>query len=365
MKIAHIVRQFHPAVGGLEEFVLNLANAQRERSMTVEVITLNRNFQTDAILPSSDRVDDISVYRVPYLGSKRYPIAPGILKHLSDCDVIHIHAIDFFCDYIALLKQLKMIDAPVVVSTHGGIFHTNRNLALKKLFFRHVSRHTLNVLDEVACCSVADLATFEAIRTDLHLIENGVRPQKFGPARAGGGNAMIYLGRLSQNKNLEQLMRWVAALNCSGHTIDLHIVGQSRTGDSAALRTEHARLPGREHIHLDFDLDNAAICKVIERCRYVVSASSHEGFGLAVPELMSYGLVPILNDIPPFRHFIAESACGALFEYNKESFNLAVKSLEQSDDRQGAMERAAQFAQRYNWPSVEQKFRELYDALLH
>jgi alpha-1,3-mannosyltransferase len=364
MKIAHLVRQFHPAIGGLEEFVMNLASAQRKQALSVEVVTLNRNFQTNDVLPPSDRINDISVRRVPYLGSRRYPIAPGVVKHLAGCDLIHIHAIDFFCDYIALLKKLKIIEVPVVVSTHGGIFHTNNNLGLKKLFFRHVSRHTLNVLDEVACCSISDLTTFEAIRADLHLIENGVRMHKFGDGRAGGGNAMIYLGRLSQNKNLGQLMQWVSALHGTGFAIDLHIVGQSHTGDTVALRNLHTLLPGRDRIHLDLDLDNAAICNVIERCRYVVSASAHEGFGMAIPELMSYGLVPILSDIPPFRHFIGESGCGALFENNKDSFIQAVKSLELSADRQSPVERAARFAHRYHWPLVEQKFRALYNALL-
>ena len=71
MRILHVVRQFHPAVGGLENMVLSLARAQRDAGLDVEVLTLNRRFQDmGTILPAEDRVDDIPVRRIPFFGPR-------------------------------------------------------------------------------------------------------------------------------------------------------------------------------------------------------------------------------------------------------------------------------------------------------
>ena len=45
MKVVHVVRQFHPSIGGMEEVVLNIARRHLQASDDrVEVVTLNRLF---------------------------------------------------------------------------------------------------------------------------------------------------------------------------------------------------------------------------------------------------------------------------------------------------------------------------------
>ena len=45
MKVVHVVRQFHPSVGGMEEVVLNIARRHLAASDDqVEVVTLDRIF---------------------------------------------------------------------------------------------------------------------------------------------------------------------------------------------------------------------------------------------------------------------------------------------------------------------------------
>jgi alpha-1,3-mannosyltransferase len=80
MRIVHIVRQFHPAIGGLEGVVEALATAQVRKGHTVRVVTLDRIFNTPKAerLPRLERLNGIEIVRVPYFGSQRYPIAlPG------------------------------------------------------------------------------------------------------------------------------------------------------------------------------------------------------------------------------------------------------------------------------------------------
>lgn len=47
MKIIHVVRQFSPSVGGLEDSVLSVAFEQRAMGIDAQVITLNTVFNRE------------------------------------------------------------------------------------------------------------------------------------------------------------------------------------------------------------------------------------------------------------------------------------------------------------------------------
>jgi len=84
MLIVHVVRQFVPSVGGLEDVVRELSARQVEHGFAVRVVTLDRIFlakegASGARLPSYESVNGVEVVRIPYWGSRRYPIAPRVL----------------------------------------------------------------------------------------------------------------------------------------------------------------------------------------------------------------------------------------------------------------------------------------------
>lgn len=84
MKIVHIMRQYYPTVGGIQNVVSNLAQNFIKNGHEVDVIALNRLFDSKKThLPASAVVDKVQIYRVPYWGNKRYPIAPTILEFLK------------------------------------------------------------------------------------------------------------------------------------------------------------------------------------------------------------------------------------------------------------------------------------------
>ena len=88
MKIVHVVRQFYPAVGGLENVVRELAAAQVAAGHHVRVVTLNCIFEASAraALPERDVIDGAQVVRVSFFGSRRYPFAPSAIRFVNDAD---------------------------------------------------------------------------------------------------------------------------------------------------------------------------------------------------------------------------------------------------------------------------------------
>lgn len=361
MKIAHVVRQYAPSVGGLEEYVDNLARAQIASGHDVRVVTINSCFQTRDRLPAHETIDGIEVRRVGWFGSMRYPIAPAILFHLRDVDIVHVHALDFFVDYLSLLKALRVFRKRLIFSTHGGIFHTPHQAALKGIWFNFITRINLHAFDEVICCSDNDIRLFSRIRGSLQLVENGVMLHKFGAVeRRVDARDFIYLGRFHENKNLFDLIAWFAHFAEKNPNQKLHIVGRSDTGDVAKLRQCVADHCAQAVVHIAPDLSVEAIRAILARCRYVVSASAYEGFGIAVLELMSYGLQPLLSDIPSFRTFVERSGYGELFELNQAAFCAAAERLLAANAGAETARSLEKYAGDYSWPQVWEKICEVY-----
>ncbi|HEX7762752.1 MAG TPA: glycosyltransferase family 1 protein, partial [Cellvibrio sp.] len=81
INVTHVVRQYLPSIGGMEEVVRNIARHQvRQGHKATRIITLDRLFRnTDEQLPARDTLDGVEVIRLPYRGSTRYPLCPSVL----------------------------------------------------------------------------------------------------------------------------------------------------------------------------------------------------------------------------------------------------------------------------------------------
>ncbi|MDB5555706.1 MAG: aceC, partial [Rhizobium sp.] len=294
--IVHVVRQFLPNRGGLEDVVFNLCMQSIGHGFRVRVVTLNSLF-SDPALPLADReiIDGVEVIRIPWLGSSRYPVAPSVLSHIGDADIVHVHAIDFFYDFLALTRLIHR--KPMIVTTHGGFFHTRKFGAIKNVWFQTLTRFSASQYVDVVGCSRSDQDTFMKIAPSrTRLIENGTDTSKFANASSPSPRKRIVtLGRFSVNKRLERLIATMAALCATDPDWHLDILGvpsDLTVSDLEMIIADHG-LSG--NVFVRAGLDNAGIRAAISKSSFFASASEYEGFGLVAIEAMSAGLVPVLE----------------------------------------------------------------------
>lgn len=295
-RIIHVVRQFLPNRGGLEDVVANLCRAQLALGLKPSVVTLDRLFsRPELVLPASEIIDGIPVTRIPFRGSTRYPLAPEVFKHLRDADLVHVHAIDFFFDALALGWLLHR--KPLVATTHGGFFHTTDFAGLKKLWFNGPTRLSAQVYRGIAGCSTNDARMFERLAPGkVRLIENGVDLDKFaGASSPDPHRRLVSIGRFSKNKRPDRLIAMMAALARREPSWQLDMLGVASDWTEEALRAAIAGADMEQNVTLHLGLDDAAARAVMSRASLFVSASEFEGFGLALVEAMSAGLVPIVQ----------------------------------------------------------------------
>jgi alpha-1,3-mannosyltransferase len=368
MRVLHVVRQFHPSVGGLESVVLSLSKQQRRCGIDAEVLTLNRLFRRpDTLLPAEDYVEGIPVRRIEYSGSNRYPIAPRVLGYLKGYDLIHVHGVDFFADYLAATSGLHK--RPMVISTHGGFFHTDFALGLKRVYFQTVTRMSLRKYQRVFACSANDARTFQPVAgSRVKLIDNGVNTEKFLDASPTTFSpSLVYFGRFASHKGLHRLLDVFRAILQIFPDARLTFIGSDWDGTLASVqkRANDPAFDGK--ITIATDLDDASTRARLQKCSFFISASEYEGFGLTVVEALSAGLVPIVSAIPTFKQIIDQAGVGLVADFGNiedAARKIADFLLQSATPHATLRARAMSASQPYNWETVEREFRAEYESIL-
>jgi alpha-1,3-mannosyltransferase len=375
MNVVHVVRQYLPSVGGLEEVVRNLAQQQSQSGRyTPRVLTLNRVFRTGgALLPASETLEGVAVKRLGYAGSERYPLCPQVAGALRGADLVHVHGIEFFFDYLALLHPLMR--TPLVASTHGGFFHSGFASGLKKIYFKSVTRLSALAYQKVIATSENDGALFSPVvpAERLQVIENGVDMHKFARACAPDLRpVMIYFGRWSVNKGLLECIDVLAALCQQQPEVPwrLMIAGREYDLDAQALQN-YAQAHGiADRISLHPNPGVAELRLLIGMASYFLCLSHHEGFGIAPIEAISAGLIPLLSPIPPFVRLFQTTGAGVLLDAAtpaQQAWQIILLHAQMADaqQREGATRGAAEAAlQAYSWQGVAARYAEQYDLAL-
>lgn len=367
MKILQLTRQFLPAVGGLESVVEGLSVALKRNGHTVQVATLRLLFSSGALAPSESIEAGLNVHRMRHWGPRRYPVAPAALSAIRGYDVVHIHAIDFFVDYLSLLRLLHRI--PLVVSTHGGFFHTQRARAFKQMYFQTVTRQSLGGVEAVVCVSQHDREVFSRIVPPqrIRVIENGANIDDLWSLKKRLRPGLVLgISRLAENKCVHKVLEAMALLKHRYPQLRLEWVGADFSSLRAGLerRVIELGLAGRAHFHGAASREQ--VYELLEQAHLFVSASSYEGFGLSTIEAMSAGTVVLVTAVGAHPNVIEDGVSGLLMDqqatglaaHMERVLSMPAEQLEQI----GEAARAA--TKRFSWSQIVPQYEQLYREVI-
>lgn len=199
--------------------------------------------------------------------------------------------------------------------------------------------------------SSSTLVEAPALRADKHVLP--------------GHPALLWVARLDANKDpltiLEGFERASVRLPQAALTMvfganQLLAEVERKIAGSAALR-------GR--VHLLGKLEQGELAALYRAADLFVLGSHHEGSGFALIEALSFGVVPVVSDIPPFRVLTDGGRIGALFPVG-DAGALAralerLGSLESSDDwkaRRASVR--AHFERELSWPALARRALGIY-----
>jgi alpha-1,3-mannosyltransferase len=366
MRILQLTRQFLPAQGGMESVVEGLSVALQQSGHTVQVATLRRVFASDTRAPEKSLEAGLSVRRMRHFGPRRYPVALASFGAVRGFDLVHIHAIDFFVDYLSLLRLLHGV--PMVVSTHGGFFHTQWAARWKRMYFKTVTRKSLDGVKAVVCVSQHDREMFARIVPPqrIRVIENGADIDCFRDLKKNIEPGLVLgISRLAENKCVHKVLEAMASLRHRYPRLRLEWAG----ADFAGLRGELERrvvelgLAGRVRFH--GAISREELYRLLERAHLFVSAASYEGFGLSTVEAMSAGTVVIVTAVGAHPDVVENGVSGILMDQHANGLaghmervlSMSAEKLEQVG--QAARAATKHFAWRQIAPRYEQLYREV------
>ena len=305
LRIAHVVRRYAPMRGGTERYVHDLAVHQARAGHRVTVVTLDRDViqAVPGRLPTRELTEGVSVIRLPGLGGARYAMTWRVdrfVRILSRADVIHLHDLRFgFGTGVVTGMALR---TPVVVHSHGFIFHTPWAARFKRAVIRAVVGPLLRVSKATVVASstpdaekLVSLAAY--LRPQVRVYENAVDLTRFRTVRrAPDPNSVIAFGRVAPSKGLDRLIRAVAAIEA--RDVSLTVAGASEGDERQRLEELASRLRVGHRVSFVGSYSDQDLQKLLGRASLAIFPSRGEGFGIAVLEAMAAGVPVLVSDIP-------------------------------------------------------------------
>ena len=138
-RVLHIARRYAPMVGGIERYVIDVAEAKARRGDRVRVVTLQVDVLGvhDGPLPATERMAGVEVTRLPGFGNQRFSVClrpDRLARAIRSADVVHIHDLRFMFGFVAIVA--RMTGRPLVFHTHGLLAHTTFASGLKGILMR-------------------------------------------------------------------------------------------------------------------------------------------------------------------------------------------------------------------------------------
>lgn len=364
MKILHVTNHFYPCVGGIETYIFDLCRELIKQGHKSDVACLDTCSYSNEKLPAKEIIEGINVFRMPYLNLKYYKIALSVAKFIKDYDIIHVHGIGFFSDYILLSKIFHK--KPVVVSGHGGIFHTKRLSFIKQAYFGLWVRLTLKLADVVIAESKNNLALFEKICRPV-FIPYSIHFRDFSIKRAPKKDSLLFVGRISRNKRIDNLISTVFFLKKSIPDVKLYVVGGDWENIKKDLDAMTIRLGLQKNVVFCGEKRGEELIEQYARAEFFVSASDYEGFGISAIEAMAAGCIPVLNSIDSFRAFIEDGKNGFIVDFGCPEAAAAkiseIKNLP-ANIRHKLEISARNTAKQYGWAGTAKKIESVYGVLI-
>ena len=297
LSILHVYKDYAPVLGGIENHVRDLAEAQACAGHRVTVLVASRTRRhEDAILAG------VRVVRVARWGTvASTPLAPGFLRWLPrlDADIVHLH---FPHPPGEVAWLLRGAGRPAVVTYHSDIVRQRVIGALYRPLLAHVLDRAAAIIANsppyvdsspelrrrrAQCTAVplgVDLGRFAGGAAAAAAVRERLLPG------AGSRPVLLFVGRLRYYKGLDVLLH---ALKRLPEAV-LLVVGDGpmRTEWETLARRLHA--PDRVVFAGDVDAEELPACYRLADVFVLPSTLRAEAFGTVLVEAMAAG-VPLVS----------------------------------------------------------------------
>jgi rhamnosyl/mannosyltransferase len=373
MRILHLYKDYCPVLGGIENHVRVLAEAQAQRGHEVTVLAVSRGRYS-----SRRTMNGVKLVLASRLGTiASTPISPSLFHWLSrlDADIMHLH----FPHPPGEVAYLLVGHAAAMVLTyHSDIVRQRRLLRVYEPLLRRVLARANRIL--VTSPAYAESSRYlREVRDKCTVVPLGIDVEHFedrmgrttADLRARWGLPLnrpvaIFVGRLRYYKGLDYLLRALALVP----DVHLLLVGGGPLWGATRGLAETLGVAGRVVFTGDVDDAELPACYQAGDLFVLPSHTRAEAFGTSIVEAMASGLPVISTEIQTGTSWVNQAGVTGLVvpPCDPDALARAIRTLVAEPATREAMGRAGRARARERFQAstmvdaVEAVYREVLSA---
>ncbi|MFN2283244.1 MAG: glycosyltransferase, partial [Anaerolineae bacterium] len=289
MKILHIYKDYFPVLGGIENYMKVLAEAQVVAGHQVIVAVCDPNMAT--------HIEDINGVKV--IKSRRWATVASMPLSVSHPltiarlkpDVVHVHSPYPLGEVSAWILKARV---PLVITHHSDVVRQQGWLRLYAPLLRRVLNHT----DRIIATSPRYIETspwLTPIKDKCTVIPLGVDHRRFAPPPApfDGSPTALFVGRLRYYKGLDTLLHALVEVP----EVSLNIVGTGPMHDEWEALARSLEMT--ERVHFLGEIPDADLPAQYHAAHFFVLPANAraEAFGTVLLEAMASGLPCVSTEV--------------------------------------------------------------------
>lgn len=295
MKIIHVIAYYGDYLGGLQNYVKELAKRQKAEGHEVKIITSN-------LYGFQKKVDGIKIIRCKaWFSAFRVPFTPSLpIKLLKEkCDVVHAHLPLPGMDLSVALKKLLSPKTKLILTIHNDL----QINSITSRIFGWI--HNKILIKIPICLSNSVITTTKSFTDDLKykiplkkhkVIPLGVDTNLFRDLGLKRENKILFVGRMIPEKGLHLL---VDAINQVKYTIpDVKLIIAHQRVYNYNEYYNKIKKEGKGFIIEKENCKPKDLVKLYNQCKCLGIASLQESFGLIFLESLACNCPVVSFNLP-------------------------------------------------------------------
>ncbi|MDP2638343.1 MAG: glycosyltransferase family 4 protein [Candidatus Levybacteria bacterium] len=281
-----------------------------------------------------------------------------------DIVIDEIHGLPFFTPLYIKEKKVALICElanELWFILYGSLFGSIGRI-IEVLYIKIFYKNT--IFATISDSTKKELIKNGVEKNKIHILPMGINTQSVKKTAKETIPSVVYIGRLSKAKGIEDAILSVNILKSKGEKIRLTVVGRGDKDYSLYLKSFCKELNIQDNVEFLGYISEKEKFETIASSHILVSPSAKEGFGLTIPEAGSMGVPSVVYNSLGLSDIVIDHKTGLICQQNTpenlaDNINILLKDkILYKTLSEGARKESL----RYNWDRTAEKMLTILRA---